>query len=625
VRASEIEAAASARNANDESPGRNTQTPQYPAPTRSPTGIPAFPTVPSYMFKKDKQSHFDELKRNQISSTSVESPTKFQVFETILQIAGLLTLCMGIRTAPVPTADNPHGYTNLHEVIHKGRTYVIPADDVFKFQHDLERFFDYFHAQFHSSAEYISAQGFYQQDGIQIYKDMKKHFQGHQGTDILRLILILMAFKINSSLSIQEDVARLHKIFQDLDYALGHEFEVEVKLAIFLAHFQFDKRPGVAHYIGNLKFIKVSYEVARIGIEDITSPVTIGATPNAHSMKALSTAPIQYCHKFAVGTCTRGAQCKYVHKIDKSAPAKPSANKAPQSKPPSKTVWPKYISEDHRTKLGPFTGRKSDDNREGISKRQLYALNILQSQEEYSDSADTWRTGSIAHAAGSNRREHLRLNMLTASSSPPPPTPQTLPASSAATESIEDEDSEDSGNAVPEDDAYALHTTPIRFTPAPAPVTRAAPREGTILLPERIRDAVTEYNATLDSLRPDSVHDWYVIITHPAMYGSKDRFPDQFVLSIFGWLTRGPLRHLSRARPDVATGSPGLLYIMLMIGESFLDADVNYPVYHGSSFRSDDFMTLNPLTFRQSAPRTHDVVIQRQDRRYSYGAPRRTR
>jgi hypothetical protein len=78
VRASEIDAAASARNANDESPGRNTQTPQYPAPTRSPTGIPAFPTVPSYMFKKDKPSHFDELKKNQISSTSVESPTKFQ-------------------------------------------------------------------------------------------------------------------------------------------------------------------------------------------------------------------------------------------------------------------------------------------------------------------------------------------------------------------------------------------------------------------------------------------------------------------------------------------------------------------------------------------------------------------
>jgi hypothetical protein len=160
----------------------------------------------------------------------------------------------------------------------------------------------------------------YVKDIFFFYEDMKKDFQGHQGTDFLRLILILMAFKINSSLFIQEDVARLHKNFQDLDYALGHEFEVEVNLAIFLAQLQFDKRPGVVHYIGNLKFIKV----ARIGIEDITSPVTIGANSNTHSMIALSAVSIQYCHKFAAGTCTQGAQCKYVHKIDKSAPAKPS-------------------------------------------------------------------------------------------------------------------------------------------------------------------------------------------------------------------------------------------------------------------------------------------------------------
>jgi hypothetical protein len=39
-----------------------------------------------------------------------------------------------------------------------------------------------------------------------------------------------MQFRINLALSI----ARLHRIFQD-DNALGHEFEVEVKLIIFLA------------------------------------------------------------------------------------------------------------------------------------------------------------------------------------------------------------------------------------------------------------------------------------------------------------------------------------------------------------------------------------------------------
>jgi Zinc finger C-x8-C-x5-C-x3-H type (and similar) len=204
----------------------------------------------------------------------------------------------------------------------------MPADDVHKFQHDLERTFDYFHAQFHPSAYYISAQGFYQQDGIQIYKDMKKHFQGHQGNDILRQILILMQFRINPNLSIQEDVARLHRIFQDLDYTLGHEFEFEVKLAIFLAHVQFDKRPGASHYICNLKFAKVSYE---IGVDYITSPVAIGATTPHHTMKALGSTPNtarEYCRKWAAGVCTHGAACKYIHKLDPKAPASaPNATK----------------------------------------------------------------------------------------------------------------------------------------------------------------------------------------------------------------------------------------------------------------------------------------------------------
>jgi hypothetical protein len=91
------------------------------------------------MFKKDKQTHFDEFKKNQISSTSTEAPMKFQAYEAMLQMAGLLTLCMGIRNPPFPTEANPHGYRNYEEIIHKGRTYVMPADDVHKFQHDKRR------------------------------------------------------------------------------------------------------------------------------------------------------------------------------------------------------------------------------------------------------------------------------------------------------------------------------------------------------------------------------------------------------------------------------------------------------------------------------------------------------
>jgi hypothetical protein len=68
---------------------------------------------------------------------------------------------MGLRKPPIPTALNPHGDGLNYEVNHRGRTYVMPADDVLKFQYELQRTFDYFHAQFHSSAESIFAQGFY--------------------------------------------------------------------------------------------------------------------------------------------------------------------------------------------------------------------------------------------------------------------------------------------------------------------------------------------------------------------------------------------------------------------------------------------------------------------------------
>ena len=86
--------------------------------------------------------------------------------------------------------------------IKKGRR--IAADDVHKFQYDADRLYDYFHSAFHTSTDYISPYGFTQQDRIQIYKDMKKHFQGHNGNDILRLILALLAYRPNLSVSIQE-------------------------------------------------------------------------------------------------------------------------------------------------------------------------------------------------------------------------------------------------------------------------------------------------------------------------------------------------------------------------------------------------------------------------------------
>ena len=58
--------------------------PKQAGSPKSAAAIPIYPSVPSYLFKKDKQTHFDELKKKQISYTSTESPTKLQAFEAIL-------------------------------------------------------------------------------------------------------------------------------------------------------------------------------------------------------------------------------------------------------------------------------------------------------------------------------------------------------------------------------------------------------------------------------------------------------------------------------------------------------------------------------------------------------------
>jgi hypothetical protein len=93
----------------------------------------------------------------------------------------------------------------------------------------------------------------------------------------------------------------------------------------------------------------------------------------------------------------------------------------PNKTHPPPRAGPKYISSENRDTLGPPTGRKSDVNPLGYSKKQIFALGVLVDDDKYrdrTDSEDTWRTGSIA-ASGSNRREHLRLNIFTTSTNAP--------------------------------------------------------------------------------------------------------------------------------------------------------------------------------------------------------------
>jgi hypothetical protein len=168
---------------------------------------------------------------------------------------------------------------------------------------------------------------------------------------------------------------------------------------------------------------------------------------------------------------------------------------------------------------------------------------------------DTWQTGAIADAPGFSRQQHLRVNILTASS-PDHASPQPPSASSAVDETSESAD----------DDAADLDThSLLKYCPPQVPYSQRRPHPESAVVPNFIE--ALDYNDTLECLLPDVNHSWYVVIMRPALYSNKDVTPDLFVLSIFGWLTRGPLRHLSTARPDSASGAPGLLFLLYIIGK----------------------------------------------------------
>jgi hypothetical protein len=91
----------------------------------------------------------------------------------------------GLRTKPVPTEDNPRGYTDGYHVLHKGHTYTIGPNDVNKYIWDFRRLYPLIDAAFDSSAWHLSQVGFRNHDAIMVKYDLEKHFEGRDAKDVL--------------------------------------------------------------------------------------------------------------------------------------------------------------------------------------------------------------------------------------------------------------------------------------------------------------------------------------------------------------------------------------------------------------------------------------------------------
>jgi hypothetical protein len=151
---------------------------------------------------------------------------------------------------------------------------------------------------------------------------------------------------------------------------------------------------------------------------------------------------------------------------------------------PSLLIGSKYVSSANRQKVDKGLGKATPENPHAYSEKQLYALSIL-NLEDMQRTEDTWQTGAITNAPGPSRQQHLRLNMLTASSPDHSP-PQPPPASSAADEASESAD----------DDAEDYDTlTPLKYCSPQVKYSQRQPHPESAVVPAHIEAAALEYSS----------------------------------------------------------------------------------------------------------------------------------
>ena len=151
----------------------------------------------------------DSIKQNQISTTTVGSSKRFKALDNMLHVVGLYPIAMGMRREPIPTRQNPSGYSEPTTSENRDGTFNYePADDVTRWAHDEKCLYNVMLNTFHESTNYLCADSFTSRDGIAIYKRMHKHYYGHTEADMNRLRRLLQNFKGSTATCLQEVLVR---------------------------------------------------------------------------------------------------------------------------------------------------------------------------------------------------------------------------------------------------------------------------------------------------------------------------------------------------------------------------------------------------------------------------------
>ena len=524
--------------------------------------------LPKHAIEKTTNFHFDEIKTHKISTKTKDGYIQWAAIKDILDVMDLLTICNGIRTKPVTGNDNHHGYTEGYQGIHNERTFYVGPDDIYRYHNDFRRVFPTMHAAFDPSFHHVSQEGFNNKDGIRVFQDMDTHFEGRTTNDAMRHWNNLIHFTPRTSATIKEDCVRLDELFFHYEKVLQEKLPNILKMSIFVSHFQFDPRPLVQHRIATLEFTESTYMQMFHSVSSL-NPVTSHVV---HQVKALVVGK-QYCRNFAAGKCQYKENCKYVHELPPGASStKPAAPppKHPTSPAktslPSKTTYPKYIDASHRQSIGPPRGIVSQTNPHGISKKQLYALQVISKSTAASSDHNWYGPNS---SVGSQLTDKPRVYMMRTRQERKSESSSSLARRSADDDPSDDEPEQDTSHS--RRSVYGA----LRFAFGP--------------LSSNVRTGIMQYNKDLNTLVSDPMT--YVIYSyqHPQLNSPEPHLG----LAIFGWTTKGPSRHVSTARPDIRDGAPRLMNIIYLIGRDILRATMILPIFAGY-WEADSFNTFSP-------------------------------
>jgi hypothetical protein len=325
-----------------------------------------------------------------------------------------------------------------------------------------------------------------------------------------------------------------------------------------------------------MMLMKATYAITYKSVCDMTA---FEDTPHHRALAITKTTEL--CRKYGLGTCPYAdADCRNIHR-GKSGSMLKLTDATPPTTPPStwpstkQKPYPNHISQRHRAAIGPMMGKVSPTNPMGISRNQVKKVYALQRSE--GANTDSWLTGSIAHANGSNVvTNYPRLLMLRKTSS-------SSSSSAAAVAQTPPEDISDSS------DTESVNYDTVQFTPPAS----AGPRFSFIMQSPILNVGIL-CESYINVLNPTVFSDRLDWTLHVARSAERTDKPTAVpIVAIFNWHYRGPSRQMSFARTDIATGDSALMHCLYQIGQTNYDAKVTIPTYRGY-WEPNQFMTFSP-------------------------------